>query len=77
MTVIYMPHGRVLAIEIGKIDGNNLVTINGDTTVFVDDEYLAMHKPVVGGYFTEHESGHRSFCPAELFPLMYVPLPTR
>jgi hypothetical protein len=34
---------------------------------FVDGEFLAKHKPEVGGYFVQYADGYKSFSPAAAF----------
>lgn len=37
-------------------------------------EYVAKHKPEVGGYYVVYEDGYKSFSPAGAFESGYTPL---
>jgi hypothetical protein len=38
----------------------------------VSDEYVAKHKPVVGGYWVQYDDGYTSFSPAQAFEEGYT-----
>ena len=40
----------------------------------VSGEFMAKHKPVVGGYFVVYEDGYESFSPARAFEEGYTPI---
>lgn len=39
---------------------------------FVDQAYMAKHKPEVGGYFVQYDDGYKSFSPAKAFEEGYT-----
>lgn len=52
---------------------NAVITPEGDYPSFtVSAEYMAKHKPVVGGYFVVYEDGYESFSPAKAFEEGYT-----
>jgi len=57
-------------IEVGrKADGSAMITPaeDGYAPFKVDHDYMARHKPYVGGYYVVYEGGYTSFSPAEAF----------
>lgn len=57
--------------------GWNLTLDFGDGVAheqFVDTDWSARHRPLVGGYFVEYEDGYTSFSPAEAFEKGYTRL---
>lgn len=44
----------------------------GYAPFFVDAEFLAKHKPEVGGYFVQYDDGYKSFSPAKAFEEGYT-----
>jgi hypothetical protein len=73
-------HKIVEAIKIEHIFDDSrasVVRITGDGfEVLVDREYVAQHKPAVGGYFVRYKDGYKSFSPAEAFEDGYMRMPT-
>ena len=64
----YKCHKQVWALKIAKIDGNLITAVNSEyAPLFVSDEYLAKHKPFVGGYYVVYADGYKSFSPADVF----------
>ena len=46
----------------------------GYDKVPMSPEYVAKHKPEVGGYYVVYEDGYKSFSPAGAFESGYTPL---
>ena len=46
----------------------------GYEKVPMSPEYVAKHKPEVGGYYVVYEDGYKSFSPASAFESGYTPL---
>lgn len=79
----YKSHKTVWALKIRKIhldhedarkegretDGSATITPEetGYAPFKVDRDYLAKHKPTVGGYYVVYADGYKSFSPAKAF----------
>lgn len=79
----YKSHKEVWALKIRKIhldhedarqegretDGSATITPEekGYAPFKVDRDYLAKHKPTVGGYYVVYADGYKSFSPAKAF----------
>jgi hypothetical protein len=71
----YKCHKEVWALKIAEIRGWSETGVGaeivpadeGFAPFTVDDEYLAKHKPQVGGYYVVYADGYKSFSPAEAF----------
>jgi hypothetical protein len=76
----YRCHKEVHALKIADIRGWSEVgsgaaitpADEGFAPFTVDDEYLAKHKPQVGGYYVVYADGYQSFSPAEAFESGYT-----
>lgn len=79
----YKCHKEVQAIKIIEIEQDtdpNLFWIVGESKrphlesvqVWVDLDWLAKHKPKVGGYFVQYSDGYRSYSPADAFEAGYT-----
>jgi len=74
----YRCHKEVHALKIKSID----VLENGDAIIMPEDEgypsfqvsaeYMAKHKPQVGGYYVVYADGYKSWSPAEAFESGYT-----
>lgn len=68
---------RIIRIH-GKLgdDGMFQLTLERDpgrvTCDFVDNAWVAQHKPVAGGYFIKYEDGYTSYSPAKAFEEGYT-----
>ena len=73
---VYQCHKKVRALKIkgitpGEVD--TLITGEGDHEfVVVQGDWMAKHKPEVGGYFVLYEDGYKSFSPAAAFESGYT-----
>jgi hypothetical protein len=55
------------------VDGATITPAEEDYAPFqVSDEYIAKHKPEVGGYFVVYDDGYKSFSPAKAFEEGYT-----
>ena len=77
----YKCHKEVWALKIENIkqidsDGNAVITPTdkGFAPFVVRCEYMAKHKPEVGGYYVVYEDGYKSFSPAGVFESGYTRL---
>ena len=77
----YKCHKEVWALKIENIkqidsDGNAEITPidKGFAPFVVSCEYVARHKPEVGGYYVVYEDGYKSFSPAGVFESGYTRL---
>lgn len=84
---LYQCHKKVRALKIEKIatsadviatdpeaeNFDGALLIAGDRGVNVSSEYLAKHKPEVGGYYVLYEDGYESYSPAAPFEAGYSP----
>ncbi len=79
----YVCHKEVWALKIKDIEhdttvsgGPNAAVITPESNLYgqfaVDAEYMAKHKPQVGGYYVIYEDGYKSFSPAEPFEKGYT-----
>lgn len=81
----YQSHKKVWALKIAGIirdgdgedrdsDGSAMITpYEGRYAPFkVDAEYMAKHKPQVGGYYVLYDDGYKSWSPAEAFEAGYT-----
>jgi hypothetical protein len=73
----YQCHKKVWALKIAKlgsgIDGAYFEpTDPGYGRVPLDFEYVAKHRPQVGGYYVVYDDGYKSFSPAEAFEAGYT-----
>lgn len=69
----YLCHKQVWALKIQDIAGNVIMPAESGYGPFdVSDEYMAKHKPVVGGYFVVYADGYKSFSPADVFEAGYA-----
>jgi hypothetical protein len=69
--------GRCERCEWEEKHGPQMRTIitpadSGFGPFFVDQEYMAKHKPEVGGYFVQYDDGYKSFSPAKAFEEGYT-----
>jgi hypothetical protein len=60
--------------SIGNNADGSAVLYAADTRIQqrVDAQYVAKHKPEVGGYFVQYEDGYLSFSPAAAFESGYT-----
>lgn len=76
---VYVCHKRVRAGKIVGINSMNrelsLDVGPCQVAVQVSVEYMAKHKPQLGGYFVRYEDGYESFSPAAAFEGGYAPAP--
>lgn len=77
----YKCHKEVRALKIAAIvphksedpqaetDGSAMITPveEGYSSFRVDHQFMAKHRPQVGGYYVVYEDGYKSFSPAEAF----------
>lgn len=73
----YRCHKVVRAMTIGAIDVDSgrldldVIDLGNDELVFpsvpVGKEWIARHKPEVGGYYVVYEDGYQSYLPAKAF----------
>ena len=76
----YECHKKVWALKISGIvdDQHGGVYFQpaeeGYDKVPMSPEYVAKHKPEVGGYYVVYEDGYKSFSPAGAFESGYTPL---
>jgi hypothetical protein len=66
----YRCHKEVWALKIKDIDpafGIITPVEEGYVPFEVSEDYLAKHKPYVGGYYVVYKDGYKSFSPAEAF----------
>ena len=74
----YVCHKEVWALKIKEIDhdtmvsgGPNAARITPEDEGYgpfkVDAEYMAKHKPEVGGYYVVYKDGYKSFSPSKAF----------
>lgn len=69
----YKCHKEVRALKIADVDGNKITPADEGYAPFeVDDNYIARHKPQVGGYYVVYEDGYASFSPASAFESGYT-----
>lgn len=70
---VYKCHKKVWALKIAGIVGDQhggwyfQPAEPGYGMVPLSPEYVAKHKPEVGGYYVVYEDGYTSFSPAEAF----------
>lgn len=72
---LYKSHKQVRAAKIESVRDDwaeQGVHVEGIGLVRMGDEWMARHKPVVGGYLVEYEDGYQSFSPAEAFESGYT-----
>jgi len=70
-------HKKVFAnkiVDIKALPDTDLGRISLDNTGYVDVEHdwLAKHKPIIGGYYVVYEDGYKSYSPAEPFESGYT-----
>lgn len=76
----YECHKEVWALKIAGIvcDPRGVVYFQpaeeGYDKVQLSPEYVAKHKPEVGGYYVVYEDGYKSFSPGGAFESGYTPL---
>jgi len=76
----YECHKTVWALKIAGIVGDQHGGVyfqpaeDGYDKVPMSPEYVAKHKPEVGGYYVVYEDGYKSFSPASAFESGYTPL---
>ena len=76
----YECHKKVWALKIAGIVGDQHGGVyfqpaeEGYDKVPMSPEYVAKHKPKVGGYYVVYEDGYKSFSPAGAFESGYTPL---
>ncbi len=76
----YECHKKVWALKIAGIVGDQHGGVyfqpaeEGYDKVPMSPEYVAKHKPEVGGYYVVYEDGYKSFSPASAFESGYTPL---
>jgi hypothetical protein len=76
----YECHKKVWALKIAGIVGDQHGGVyfqpaeKGYDKVPLTPEYVAKHKPEVGGYYVVYEDGYKSFSPASAFESGYTPL---
>ena len=76
----YECHKKVWALKIAGIVGDQHGGVyfqpaeEGYDKVPMSPEYVAKHKPEVGGYYVVYEDGYKSFSPAGAFESGYTPL---
>lgn len=76
----YECHKKVWALKIAGIVGDPHGGVyfqpaeEGYDKVPMSPEYVAKHKPEVGGYYVVYEDGYKSFSPASAFESGYTPL---
>ena len=74
----YECHKKVWALKIAGIVGDQHGGVyfqpaeEGYDKVPMSPEYVAKHKPEVGGYYVVYEDGYKSFSPAGAFESGYV-----
>lgn len=74
----YKCHKQVWALKIENIlvdDGGACFITPADKgygMFTVDQEYMAKHKPQVGGYYVVYDDGYKSFSPAKAFEEGYT-----
>jgi hypothetical protein len=74
----YKCHKEVWALKIAGIKhrndhGADIVPENENyAEITVDGDYVAKHKPHVGGYYVVYKDGYKSFSPAEAFESGYT-----
>jgi hypothetical protein len=78
----YRSHKKVWALKIADIsnedvDGNTKLAFveEGYGDRFVSAEYMAKHKPEVGGYWVQYAGGYESWSPAGAFESGYTRVP--
>lgn len=81
----YQCHKRVEAAKILDIGQQKIVStdsvetllkLEGETfALIVSKEYVAKHKPQIGGYFVRYDDGYQSFSPAAAFEAGYTEVP--
>lgn len=75
---VYKCHKKVWALKIAGIVGDQYGGIYfqpaepGCEKVSMSPEYVAKHKPEVGGYYVVYEDGYKSFSPADAFEEGYT-----
>lgn len=75
---VYKCHKKVWALKIAGIVGDQHGGIYfqpaepGYEKVPMSPEYVAKHKPEVGGYYVVYEDGYKSFSPAKAFEEGYT-----
>ena len=76
----YECHKKVWALKIAGIVADQHGGVyfqpaeEGYDKVPMSPEYVAKHKPEVGGYYVVYEDGYKSFSPAGAFESGYTPL---
>lgn len=74
----YQCHKKVRALKIASIQpvvggsANITPADKGYMEFTVDAEYVAKHKPQIGGYYVVYDDGYRSFSPAQAFEEGYT-----
>ena len=74
----YECHKKVWALKIAGIVGDQHGGVyfqpaeEGYGKVPLTPEYVAKHKPEVGGYYVVYEDGYKSFSPASAFESGYT-----
>ncbi len=69
----YQSHKKVWALKIKSLvildDGGATIIPEeeGYEIFYVNQEYVAKHKPQVGGYYVMYEGGYESWSPADAF----------
>ncbi len=63
--------GGVIDTETGEVANSQFLVMHDGGRVPVSDEYIAKHKPEIGGYFVQYADGYQSFSPAEAFEAGY------
>ena len=56
----------VKTVSAGRIVfvGEVVLGLEGGCDVIVGDDFIAKHRPVVGGYYVKYEDGYASYSPA-------------
>lgn len=78
----YRCHKEIWGFKITGIETGTKATQDGSfllhhaegyfLPVRVDSEYVAKHKPEVGGYFVQYKDGYKSFSPGGAFEEGYT-----
>lgn len=78
----YLCHKQVWALKISAIEFDavhrctRLIPVeSGYAPVVVDQQWMAKHQPVAGGYYVVYGDGYKSFSPASQFEDGYTRIP--
>lgn len=57
-----------------KVEFSNYAFPSFDDTIHVPEDYIARHRPEIGGYYVQYADGYQSYSPAKAFEEGYTPI---